>query len=539
MRTFEKKARQPTSDTLRRPPVAQNAAASPIQQLQRRVGNQALQRMLQAHAGKAKEDARDAVGIQPKLTVNTPGDVHEQEADRVAGQVMRMEEPSVQSEATADISGRAATPVAQVQTKSTQAGDSGGAAAPPIVHEVLRSPGQPLDGATRAFMEPRFGQDFGHVRVHTDAKAAQANSAIRANAFTVGNHLAFGFGRYAPATQRGKSLIAHELTHTVQQNSGTHHPAGDRVQRDYYTPAERKEMAEGRVVGQKSDLDLATQRHFQPGDLVFRLGSVPLGLLIGEPVTHGGIYVGGGLIHDVAGFGNRLVRTSNFFDPKLGEAADSSTYRLVRFKGPQRDLIVRRLLANIARRDFRLPSDPIPFNLFSSTDDYKTATCLEYAHAQFLHAIRQLSVDQSVPASDRTALRKTYFAGGAAEPKALIKPQEHVLMGNAVEMSGMSSMSGSGGGFGSQPSRTPSAKLQEDVLIGAATLRASDVDPKKFSNRSDSQFVEHWPGGNPAEAGIGGNLVNLLLGMTYDEVVLRTFTYKSFVDSRQFFEDVT
>jgi hypothetical protein len=193
---------------------------SPIRQLQRRVGNQALQRMLQAHAGRAKEEAaaRDApLKIQPKLTVNTPGDVHEQEADRVAGQVMRMPEPSAQSNAQAVISGHAMTPAVRVQTKSTHPGDSGGASAPPIVHEVLRSPGQPLDAATRAFMEPRFGQDFGQVRVHTDAKAAESARTIGAQAYTVGENLVFGAGRYAPGSMTGKQLLAHELTHTVQQ----------------------------------------------------------------------------------------------------------------------------------------------------------------------------------------------------------------------------------------------------------------------------------------------------------------------------------
>jgi hypothetical protein len=176
--------------------------------------------MLQAHAGKAKEDAvaRDApVRIQPKLTVNTPGDVHEQEADRVAEQVMRMPESSVQSTAPAGSSGHATGSAARVQTKSAHAGDSGGAAAPPIVHDVLRSPGQPLDAATRAFMEPRFGQDFGHVRVHTDAKAAESARTIGAQAYTVGENLVFGAGRYAPGSMTGKNLLAHELTHTVQQ----------------------------------------------------------------------------------------------------------------------------------------------------------------------------------------------------------------------------------------------------------------------------------------------------------------------------------
>ena len=88
---------------------------------------------------------------------------------------------------------------------------------PPIVHEVLRSPGQPLDGATRAFMEPRFSRDFSNVRVHTDVKAAESARAVNALAYTVGQDVIFGAGRYAPHTHEGRRLVAHELTHVTQQ----------------------------------------------------------------------------------------------------------------------------------------------------------------------------------------------------------------------------------------------------------------------------------------------------------------------------------
>jgi hypothetical protein len=90
---------------------------------------------------------------------------------------------------------------------------------PPIVHEVLRSPGEALDAKTRAFMEPRFGHDFGQVRVHSDAKAAQSARAINAWAYTVGARVIFGDGQYAPHLATGQRLIAHELAHVVQQSS--------------------------------------------------------------------------------------------------------------------------------------------------------------------------------------------------------------------------------------------------------------------------------------------------------------------------------
>ena len=91
------------------------------------------------------------------------------------------------------------------------------AAVPPIVHEVLRSPGQPLDASTRDFMEPRFGHDFSHVRVHADTRAAESTRAVNAHAYTVGQHIAIADATFDPRSQAGRRLLAHELTHVVQQ----------------------------------------------------------------------------------------------------------------------------------------------------------------------------------------------------------------------------------------------------------------------------------------------------------------------------------
>src|ERR1051326_8450370 len=88
---------------------------------------------------------------------------------------------------------------------------------PPLVNEVLRSSGQSLDADTRAFMEPRFGHDFSHVRVHTDSRAAESASAVNAQAYTVGQDIVFGSEQYAPKTSNGQRLLAHELAHVVQQ----------------------------------------------------------------------------------------------------------------------------------------------------------------------------------------------------------------------------------------------------------------------------------------------------------------------------------
>jgi hypothetical protein len=88
-----------------------------------------------------------------------------------------------------------------------------------LVHDVLRSPGQPLDTPTRAYMEPRLGYDFSRVRVHTDTRAAESAQAVNALAYTVGRDVVFGAGQYAPGTPAGRQLLAHELAHVVQQGS--------------------------------------------------------------------------------------------------------------------------------------------------------------------------------------------------------------------------------------------------------------------------------------------------------------------------------
>lgn len=90
---------------------------------------------------------------------------------------------------------------------------------PSVVHEVLRSPGAPLDTAVRAFMEPRFGHDFSQVRVHTDAKAVESARAVNAVAYTVGQDVVFDESKYAPRSKDGSRLLAHELTHVIQQRS--------------------------------------------------------------------------------------------------------------------------------------------------------------------------------------------------------------------------------------------------------------------------------------------------------------------------------
>ena len=173
--------------------------------------------------------------LQAKLTINQPGDVFEQEADHVADAVMRMPDPSVSPKSitrpaltvrvqrcscgkSASVSGECEECKAmRLQRTSTVVFRSTNA--PPIVHDVLSSPGQPLDASTRSFMEPRFGTDFSHVRVHTDARAAESAAAVDAVAYAVGSRIVFNTGKYTPTSQSGQRLLAHELTHIVQQGS--------------------------------------------------------------------------------------------------------------------------------------------------------------------------------------------------------------------------------------------------------------------------------------------------------------------------------
>ncbi len=180
----------------------------------------------------------DLLPMQFKLAVGAANDPLEAEADAVAERVLRMAGPAPRPahpasgsvlrrkcacEATGseckDCSGKHEEKIqrkAQREVVPTEA--------PPEVHRVLRLPGQPLDSALRKFFEPRFGRDLSRVRLHTDSLSAQSADSVGALAYTVGNHIAFARGQYAPQTSSGRSLLAHELVHTAQQTeSGSGH----------------------------------------------------------------------------------------------------------------------------------------------------------------------------------------------------------------------------------------------------------------------------------------------------------------------------
>jgi exonuclease VII small subunit len=195
-----------------KPTLPTRAPLHPILRLQQIIGNRAVTKLIQA-----------------KLKVSQPGDVFEQEADRVADQVMRMPEPSIRrqmepkEEEEGMVQGKAIRADVQANANANQVApleqQQESSEVPSIVNEALSSPGQPLDPVTRAFMEPRFGQDFSRVRVHSDAAAERSAQEVNAHAYTVNQNIVFGAGRFAPGTQEGRRLLAHELTHVVQQSS--------------------------------------------------------------------------------------------------------------------------------------------------------------------------------------------------------------------------------------------------------------------------------------------------------------------------------
>jgi len=157
--------------------------------------------------------------LQPKLIIGEVNDPLEHEADRVADQVMRMTGPEVSAAAAPPQVSRKCTACEEEKLQKKEAGPQAATGeAPGIVHEVLRSPGQPLDATTLAYFGPRFGRDFSSVRVHTGAAAGQSARDVNAHAYTVGRNMVFDAGRFAPGTHDGQRLIAHELTHVVQQS---------------------------------------------------------------------------------------------------------------------------------------------------------------------------------------------------------------------------------------------------------------------------------------------------------------------------------
>ncbi len=213
-----------------------NSPLNQVMNLHQTLGNREVQRLFKA--GK----------LQAALKIGQPNDIYEQEADRMADRVMRMEAPQAAEIRRQSYGGaiqRMCDPCSQeyaaaarekrtvrranlcpkcaseenlkIQRKpeSTISSDS---AVPDSFVSSLGA-GQPLDRAAREYFEPRFGADFSQVRVHAGRTAAESASSINALAYTLGHNVVFGAGQYQPNTLQGKRLLAHELTHVVQQSN--------------------------------------------------------------------------------------------------------------------------------------------------------------------------------------------------------------------------------------------------------------------------------------------------------------------------------
>jgi hypothetical protein len=267
--------KSPSRAGKRNSPGIKDSPANKILSLQKTIGNKAVQRLLHLQETRMQRQGEEelqfksfseqltpvkscplnlpstsmcpfggicdicpAKKVQAKLTINRPGDRYEQEADRVADQVMSMPEPDIQRECPEcpddntinrkslslqlssfiqkqnTLEEEEEEPV-QTKTNSNQEQEASPALAAHI--NSIKSGGQPLNHSIRSYFEPRFSARFNQVRVHTGTQAAQVARSINARAFTVGKNIIFGQGQYSPQTATGRKLMAHELTHVIQQ----------------------------------------------------------------------------------------------------------------------------------------------------------------------------------------------------------------------------------------------------------------------------------------------------------------------------------
>jgi len=177
------------------------------------------------NAGEPKNSsAKNSYFFQPKLNINSPSDDYEKEADATADKVMRMQQPFIQAKPLSITSVQRKCAHCEEEEKQMQRKEMNGNAAT-ADHNLesyidnLNGGGQSLPDEVRSFYEPRFGYDFSNVRVHTDSVAAKSAQSINALAYTSGNNIVFNSGQYFPATDAGKRLLGHELTHVIQQAS--------------------------------------------------------------------------------------------------------------------------------------------------------------------------------------------------------------------------------------------------------------------------------------------------------------------------------
>jgi hypothetical protein len=203
--------------------LAHSAHPGDFHGLQQNAGNLAVERLFRMGV------------IQAKLSISRPGDPDELEADRIAAEISHREGAAPKCAACASAGSTCPKCEEEGRIQRSARGDGGGSSQLPGV----RGLGEPLATSTRTFFESTFGVGFGHVRVHTGDQANQAADSIGARAFTLGSDVVFAGGQFAPDTPEGEKLLAHELTHVVQQSRG----GPRRVMRDVNPQAKPEQEA--------------------------------------------------------------------------------------------------------------------------------------------------------------------------------------------------------------------------------------------------------------------------------------------------------
>ena len=210
-------------------------------------------------------DSTTPVLLKSSLSFNERGDENEQEAKRVADRILSM---TLELEHEGDMPYGVITPFQSgvikrmpsaipASTLHNSMSNSERPTVPPMVEEVLSTSGRPLDSGARNSMEQGFGYSFGHVRIHDDPKAGESARMVNANAYTVGNHIVFGRGMYDPGTTAGNHLLAHELTHVVQQDRMV--GRGGEIQLQRQTPDDVKAKV-GPISGQGGLINDASRK---------------------------------------------------------------------------------------------------------------------------------------------------------------------------------------------------------------------------------------------------------------------------------------
>ncbi|HEU4326217.1 MAG TPA: DUF4157 domain-containing protein [Roseiflexaceae bacterium] len=195
--------------------------------------------------------------IQASLRVNAPDDTFEQEAESVADMVMRSPAPSGDLDIPTD-------PSAALHVQRASGEGTGLSASPSVetnIAQMQSGGGSPIPASDRSFFENRFGHDFSQIRIHTDSRAVETSRSLNARAFTVGTDIAFDAGEYQPGTASGRHLLAHELTHTIQQTGGI---ATKRIQRQ--TTDEEEAVAEPEEMPSPENAAAEAIATFNPAD---------------------------------------------------------------------------------------------------------------------------------------------------------------------------------------------------------------------------------------------------------------------------------